>query len=1084
MAVKPVLPTVPILVVAILACFVSPAHAQGQAEPWWHLTSASRPTDLAPEGSGEIVVTAENVGDANVNGASAPAQIMDALPAGFKAVGVAGAEPLGGTPTSIPCALITQSLVSCELTGTLVPYAELEVRIAVVIEGASNGEINEVSATGGGAPDARAQRPLAIGAKPAPFGVETYELTNEEAGGLSDAQAGSHPFQQTTTIALNQTADAAPLSSKPLVTPTALPKDLSFKWPAGMIGNATRFPQCTTVQFYSTVEGKENHCPPRTAVGVISLTVFEPAIVGFATYTLPLFNVEPSVGEPARFGFYAIQANAPAFINTSARAGGDYGVTVSINNITQTAAFLSSNVTLWGTPGDPRHDSQRGWGCLLEAREEEHSPCGLSAEQRPPPLLSLPTSCTGSLPSTVLGDSWAHPLPVGAFPTLASSWLPALGGCDRLPFSPQIKVTADQRETSKPTGLTVDIHVPQESDNGTEGLTTSNLENLRVTLPEGVTLNPAVADDLEACSEAQVGLDNAEQPSCPDASKLGTVKIQTPISANPLEGAVYLATQNANPFGSLLAMYIVANDPVSGALVKLAGVVSLGQQTGQITVSFTNAPQIPLEHIELHFFDGERALLATPARCGAYTTDATLTPWSGNPSAEPSSIFPIATGVNGAACPGVSLPFTPSLTGGTTDVQAGGFSPLTATVSRGDGQQSLQSFELHLPPGLSGMLSAVPLCGEGQANAGTCPVASQIGETTVSAGLGGDPYTLSGGKVYLTGSYEGAPFGLSIVTPVKAGPLDLENAAENHPPCDCLVIRAKIEVDPQTAQLTIATHAIPHIIDGVPLQIKHLNITIDRPGFIFNSTNCSPLAITSTVSSDEGASASPSAPFRVASCASLKFSPKLTALTRANGEFAGHGASLHVVITTPQGQANMRSLKVDLPQRLPARLETIQRACPERIFNASPASCPKASVVGSAIVQTPILATSMAGPAILVSHGAAFPNLVLVLKAQGVTIDLTGAVYVDARNVTSVTFRAIPDVPIRRLDLVLPEGSRSIFAASSGLCTKKRLTMLTAINGQNGARVKPTVKVAVEGCKKPKKKRHPKRKPHPARRKG
>jgi hypothetical protein len=425
------------------------------------------------------------------------------------------------------------------------------------------------------------------------------------------------------------------------------------------------------------------------------------------------------------------------------------------------------------------------------------------------------------------------------------------------------------------------------------------------------------------------------------------------------------------------------------------------------------------------------------------------------------------------------------------------------------------------------MLASVPLCPEAQANAGTCSSASQIGETTVSAGLGSDPYTVEGGRVYLTGptlpegpNHLGAPFGLAIVTPVKAGPLDLENAPENHPACDCLVIRARIEVDPRTAQLTIASNSsdpsggaggIPSIIDGVPLQIRHLNITIDRPGFIFNSTNCNKMAITSTVTSAEGAVATPSTPFQIANCKSLKFAPKLTALTRANGEFTGHGASLHIVIVSPPSsstatatatstappQANLRSLKLDLPQRLPARLQTIQKACPESTFDANPAACPKASVVGQASVQTPILSTTMAGPAYLVSKSgsgtfhpgesaaekeeAAFPNLVLVLQGEGVRIDLTGALFVSAKNITSVAFRSITDVPIHRLDLILPEGKSSILAASAGLCTKRTLQMTTAITAQNAAKLKPTVKVGVEGCKHKKPKRG-KKKRHPGRR--
>ena len=286
-------------------------------------------------------------------------------------------------------------------------------------------------------------------------------------------------------------------------------------------------------------------------------------------------------------------------------------------------------------------------------------------------------------------------------------------------------------------------------------------------------------------------------------------------------------------------------------------------------------------------------------------------------------------------------------------------------------------------------------------------------------------------------------------------------------------------MNPTTLALTITTgvggDSIPQIIDGIPLRLRTIDVDIDRPGFFFNPTNCAPLAVNATIASAQGASAAESSRFQAVNCATLKFTPKLTALTRANGEFAGHGASLHIAIAGPAGQANMRSLKVDLPQRLPARLETIQGACPERTFDANPAACPKASVIGQALVATPILAGLMAGPAYLVAKGgktpigtSAFPDMVLVLQGDGVRIDLRGEVYVSEKNITSTTFRSIPDVPIRRLDLILPEGKTSILAASAGLCTKKPLRMSTAITGQNGARLKPTVTVAVSGCKKPK----------------
>ena len=123
-----------------------------------------------------------------------------------------------------------------------------------------------------------------------------------------------------------------------------------------------------------------------------------------------------------------------------------------------------------------------------------------------------------------------------------------------------------------------------------------------------------------------------------------------------------------------------------------------------------------------------------------------------------------------------------------------------------------------------------------------------IGETIVSVGVGGDPYTVTGGKVYITGPYRGAPSGLSIVNPAKAGPFNLgkvDGARED---------RSGPEnggVDDHDRQR--GPYKIPTIIDGIPLQIKHVNVEINRPGFTFNATNCSPLAITGSLTSSEGA---------------------------------------------------------------------------------------------------------------------------------------------------------------------------------------------------------------------------------------
>ena len=879
---------------------------------------------VAGRPDGEIVVKAENVGDAATS-ASVPVSISDVVPAGFEAVAISGARPVGGIPQAMSC---KRETLSCEWANGLPPFAELEVRVEVLAKSklpSCEGDLaacerNRVTVSGGEAAAASLARPLVTGEKPAQFGLADYELLNEQQGGAPVTQAGAHPFQQTSVVDLDEGVDAGPLATHQpeVLSAGGLAKDLRFNWPAGLIGNPSAFPQCSEIDFLTLapVRRQENLCPADTAVGVVTFDIDEPRDFGFLTDTVPLFNLEPDRGEPARLGFFEPTAEAAVYIDAHVRSGRDYGVTVSSTNITQTIAFLSAHVTVWGTPGDPRHDASRGWACLYasgaRAPESEPHPCSRPVEPHPPAFLSMPTSCPKNaagepepLQSTVEGDSWTHP---DTLEHLATYTMPAPDGCNQLPFEPSIRVTPDGTAASTPTGLNVDVHLPQAETLNGEGLAISAPRDITVALPPGVAVNPSSGDGLAACSEGLAGFEGFQELApgfspatfkgylpgsvaareagdfetllqgtnfCPDAAKVATATIRTPILPHPVEGAVYLATQNQNPFGSLIAMYIVAEDPISGVLIKLAGNVSVCKAAGetidgmscgapgQLITTFENSPQAPFEDAELHFFGGERAPLATPAHCGAYTTMASFTPWSGNAPVVSSSTFNITSGPGGGPCPGAQLPFSPSLTGGTSNINAGGFSPLTTTISRADGQQDLQSVRLHMPAGLEGLLSNVKLCPEAQANEGTCGPESLIGETTVSAGVGDDPVSVKGGRVYITEKYAGAPFGLSIVNPVKAGPFDLEHDTSNpaqDPPCDCVVVRARIEVDPVTAELTITTddsgpHAIPHLIDGIPVQIKAVNVLINREKFTFNPTSCNPTSLTGLIASDEGATA-------------------------------------------------------------------------------------------------------------------------------------------------------------------------------------------------------------------------------------
>jgi hypothetical protein len=1068
---------IPAVVAVALLWAVGGTVQADAAEPWWHVTTLSAPPSKTGT-EARVNVEVSNLGDQTANGFEHPITVVDKLPAGVTPIKVYG-EGAGGVLGQFherdytSCSIAAQT-VTCVYSVPVLTYEHMIMAIPVdVAPGAGSGE-NEVSVSGGGASATVSRRRLVLEGPVPAFGVENYEMTPEEEGGGLDTQAGSHPFQLTTTLMLN--TQYVPVFNEyehailPEVQPLALTKDLRFNLPAGLVGNPTPLPKCSLYVFTEEGIGQFGlRCPDNTVVGVatpISTNPFLDQHVPFEQ-SEPIYSLQPSVGEPAKFGFLTLAG--PVILDASVRTGGDYGVVITVPDITEGVALIGNQVTFWGVPADSRHDTSRGKNCLdkLEA--------SCPVQEKAQPFLVMPTSCAGSLHTSVEADSWSQ---IGQFIapkeyTFSDSEGEPVAedGCNRLNFEPSISVAPDGQQGSTPTGLTVGVHVPQESSLNPTGLAASTVKDTTVALPAGVAINPAGADGLSACGLAQVGLERGAEQECPESSKIGTVEVRTPLLPNPIDGAAYLAQQDANPFGSLIAMYIVAYDPVSGVRLKLAGEVKPDPVTGQLVSTFNETPPLPFEDLKLHFFGGSRAPLGTPALCGGYTTTASITPWSGNPPVDSSSEFRITSGPNGSPCAN-PLPFDPSLTTGSLNIQAGAFTPFTMTMNREDGNQNLDAIELKMPPGLLGTLSSVKLCEEAQADAGTCGPESLIGETTVSVGLGGNPYTVKGGKVYITGPYDGAPYGLSIVNPAKAGPFNLGQ----------VVVRAKIEVNPENAALTITSdasgpYAIPQIIDGIPLQIKHVNVSVDRPDFTFNPTNCAPQEIGGSLTSSQGAVSTLHVPFQVTNCAVLKFKPIFSVSTSGKTSRA-KGASLNVKLTYPKAafgtQANIGKVKVDLPKQLPSRLTTLQKACPDSVFNANPAACPVDSRIGTATATTPVLPVHLEGPAYFVSHGGAkFPELIVALSGEGVTVYLHGETFISKQGITSSTFRTIPDVPIGTFELHLPQGPDSALAANGNLCASK-LIMPTIFVGANGVSLKQSTPITATGC--PKHKARPKHK--------
>lgn len=565
---------------------------------------------------------------------------------------------------------------------------------------------------------------------------------------------------------------------------------------------------------------------------------------------------------------------------------------------------------------------------------------------------------------------------------------------------------------------------------------------------------------------------SGEPAQCPPASKLGTVDIETPLLNHPIPGALYLATPHHNPFGSLIAVYLAAYDPISGVVIKLPGDVSLNKDTGQVSTTFDQNPQLPFEHLKVNLFaDEKRAAFTTPETCGNYPTTSILTPWDGNPAATPASkAFAIVGEPGGGACPTTEAqaPNAAVLQAGTVSPIAGSYSPFVLKLTRQDGSQRFHALNVTLPPGMLGNISSVQECpqagieaaehlsaeGDGAVEQAhpSCPTGSEVGVAHVGAGSGA-PYFVSG-KAYFAGPYKGAPFSLVFVTPAIAGPFDLGT----------VVVRAALYIDPHTAQVSVKSDPFPTILDGIPLDIRSVGVEMNRPDFTLNPTSCDVMSVTGSMLSTAGQSAGLSDRFQVGGCDTIPFNPSFTAETHAFHN-RRDGAYLHVHVASGAGQANIGRVHVEIPNVLPARNDTLKLACAEEQFEKNPAGCPEGSIIGHAVAHTPILPVPLEGPVMFVSHGArGFPDVEVLLQGDGVNVTLEGETFIDKKGQTFSTFGSVPDVPVSSFDMYLPEGPHSALAGNGNLCAKP-LYMPTTMTGQNGALIQQQTKVNVIGCR-------------------
>ena len=877
-------------------------------------------------------------------------------------------------------------------------------------------------------------------------------------------RAAAHPNWGFTQFIVAHETTELPDPLPPLEEPTAELKTVRVDLPVGLSVNPGATERCPLTTFEASASG----CPPGSQVGESAVTASLAGVPAPPTppvSQVPVYNLVPDPGEPALFGLEL--AENEVFLKADVAWDEDYheGFTIAVPQAADLeplieGLILKNRLFFDGRSGDgtfittpstclgeafpgPSGHAYSTW--LLAGSYEEAAEPGYDfAADAPPPLES--------------------PIPPETSPK----------ECDTIPYDPSIAVDPQTTATNSPAGAGVEIEVPHIL--GEDEQDSSNTRSSTVTLPERMGINPSAANGLEICTDGQFGKGAKAPIACPPASRIGTAVIESPpLPEGDLEGPVFVGQQlSRDPTsGNEYRIFIAAESERYGISVRLIGNVKANPVTGQLATTIADTPQVPFTAFRLDFDDGARAVLSSPPTCGPNATGAVMTPWSANPDATPSDAFELSDAPGGGACAKTMAerPFAPSFAAGPQSSTAGAFSPVSLDIVRPDGEQELKGADISLAPGMSGKLAGIPYCPEpalaaAAANAGeaekassSCPAASLVGSATVQAGTGPQPLQI-GGKVFLSGPYNGAPLSLAVVTPATAGPFDLGT----------VVVRVALFVDPETAQVRALSDPIPDVFGGTQLSVRKVDVDIDRQGFTLNPTSCDPLAIAGALRGGGADPANPAAfssfavstPFQTTDCGALRFRPKLTTTLLGGPKTTRRGKfpKLRAVLVARAGDANIRRAALTLPHSEFLEQGHIGTIC-TRVQLAA-AACPARSVYGHARAKSPLLDDELAGPVYLVSSDHELPDLLVDLKGQ-VNVRLRGVISAAKERIKTV-FSPVPDVPVSRFVLNMKGGKKGLLTNSRNLCAGPGFSFLN-FEAQNGKKLrKKRLPLKVPAC--------------------
>jgi hypothetical protein len=904
-----------------------------------------------------------------------------------------------------------------------------------------------------------------------PFEIKTFTTKAADPDGNDLTQAGGHPTSASADFKLTThvRADGAEGAIEHV-------RNLLADLPAGLLGNPEAVPAtCDSVEKVLADRFAKPTCPRESIVGGVQLR-FAGEGEGEA-FNLPIYRLDPERGVPAQFSFALVGVDATYALVPRLRADDGYALSLDAPEAPTSPILTGARVTVCGygakVRNDPTDTSNSDFLKFDSCKKAE------DPDANPKPLLTNPTRCAGGAPVTTLSaDSWENPAPFAADGTPILSdprWRskdavsPEVTGCEEVPFEPTIELKPTSRRADSPTGLDVSVSVPTEGLETPGAISQAALKRAVVTLPKGMTVNPAAADGLGACTSAEIGVGANDPVRCPDSSKIGSATVQTPLLKEELNGSVYLAKQKDNPFGSLLALYLVVESRERGILVKIPGRVGFGPD-GRLVSSFDDNPQLPFGSLQLHFKGGDRAPLVNPPLCGTHRIEAVLSPWSAadpdNPSGaeqvKSTSSFKVSQGPNGGPCPDGSL--QPKLEAILRDFQAGSKSPFVLSLSRPDASQRFSGVTVENPEGLTAYLKGVPYCpdsalasisgaegtGAAELASPSCPAASRVGSVSAGAGAGPSPFYVDTGKAYLAGPYKGAPISLAILTPALAGPFDLGS----------VLVRTPLYVDPVSARVKAVSDPIPTALHGIALDVRDIRVALDRPGFTAAPTNCEPMAVSATVSGELGASATVSERFQVGGCENLGFKPKLALRLFGPTGRGGH-PRLKATLTARPGDANIAGASVALPHSEFLDQSHIRTICTRVQFAAK--QCPAGSVYGRAEATTPLLDQPLSGPVYLRSSSNPLPDLVAALEGpdnQPIEVVLAGRIDSVKGGIRS-SFEAVPDQPVSRFVLQMQGGKKGLLVNSRDLCKSVNRASAT-FTAQSGkvAQLRPKLKSA------------------------